>query len=917
MRCETARESLIAFIDGELSGLAAWSVRRHLARCGDCAGELISLQDLNHRLRSLDILQGHSPANPRISVAASASPAVPRSLRRDLCPAALDGSPRHGRVGWRRAVVPVLAALGLLAVVALQVGRWADGPKTRRHPSPPIARSRPGPILPSPSPVPTPRVASGRAPAATVNAIPSNRTAQHLVPALVLGPPSAPLHDFAAHDRNRIQAAQRWSSLPGDEWDIEVHLRRNVRVRDDFVQVPFPRLAAASDRQLPEAVESYKREAAIVDVRLSRAVTLQQKATALSDLCERLRADTGIQLDAGSSVADEKVTIFCEKLPLREVMRQLSRPFGYAWLRSGKQGEYKYELVQDLRSQLLEEELRNRDRNTALLALEQELEQYRPYLRLTPDEILARVKTAPPSEKKLLENLSGLGYGPIHMYFRLSPRDLAAIRAGQWLAFSAGPQPGEPPLPRVPFSVFAPGERPLPPEVARGILQSWRGEHIRRGPRGLGVVGAEEPDSVPVASVPEVHAWLTMTLDQSELGQYRLEGNAGFRGHDGLLRGQIGLIGAGRSPKVLQPDNETLNARLATDPTLRGRVSVQPQPSCRPTPAPGASSESIPEPKVTMADVLETFHRATGLPLVADAYTRLYKPETITVRNQPRFAALNRLSDVMRLRWSKDASWLQFRSTSFYDDRLKEVPNRLLTRWAGARRQHGYLTLEDLVEIAQLPDAPLKAEEMAEGARHCFGLAEWDLARNEWVLANLRFLAQLTPAQRQEAMTSAGLSFTRMTLAQQQEFIDRTVGSRAILIQEGEGLRSLEDLAGATLRVDYSQPGWYEWRPPVDSLRWIVPAGPPPDGRWLLPPIVRERTREAALQALRRVEPQIREAVWQAVLRADPGNEPTPPGEEAQIVPTNLELTTLYVPGTTRFPVQFQSTNRQSASVGW
>src|SRR5207247_7636838 len=123
-------------------------------------------------------------------------------------------------------------------------------------------------------------------------------------------------------------------------------------------------------------------------------VTLASKAQALSDVCERLRADSGVHLVAGNSVADEKVTLFCEKLPLREVMRHLSRPFGYTWLRSGKLGEYRYELVQDLRSQLLEEELRNRDRNAALLALEQEIERYRPHLNLSPDEALARSRAA-------------------------------------------------------------------------------------------------------------------------------------------------------------------------------------------------------------------------------------------------------------------------------------------------------------------------------------------------------------------------------------------------------------------------------------------------------------------------------------------------------------------------------------------
>ena len=46
--------------------------------------------------------------------------------------------------------------------------------------------------------------------------------------------------------------------------------------------------------------------------------------------------------------------------------------------------------------------------------------------------------------------------------------------------------------------------------------------------------------------------------------------------------------------------------------------------------------------------------------------------------------------------------WLEFRSMSFYDDRLKEVPNRFLSRWAGSRREQGTLTLDDLCEIVAL-----------------------------------------------------------------------------------------------------------------------------------------------------------------------------------------------------------------------
>ena len=119
----------------------------------------------------------------------------------------------------------------------------------------------------------------------------------------------------------------------------------------------------AAGLMLPEA------EKEVVDSRLGQKVTLAFKGTALSDLCDHLRTETGVPLTAGPSVADEKMTLFCKQMPLRDVMRQLSRPFGYTWVRSTREGQYRYELLQDLRSQLLEEELRNRDRHAALLAL--------------------------------------------------------------------------------------------------------------------------------------------------------------------------------------------------------------------------------------------------------------------------------------------------------------------------------------------------------------------------------------------------------------------------------------------------------------------------------------------------------------------------------------------------------------------
>src|SRR5207302_4100444 len=155
------------------------------------------------------------------------------------------------------------------------------------------------------------------------------------------------------------------------------------------------------------------------------------------------------------------------------------------------------------------------------------------------------------------------------------------------------------------------------------------------------------------------------------------------------------------------------------------------------------------------------------------------------------------------------------------------------------RRQQGLLPLDDLCEIAQLSDAQLDGADMAEGARNCFGLEEWDLARNGKLRPQLRYLAILTPEQRRLAMTAEGLPFTGMSLAQQQRFLSDGVA---------QPLESLDELAGAVLRVEYTHPGEFQWLPP-EALRWIMPVEPGPQGRRALMPPIRARTREAALEA--------------------------------------------------------------------
>jgi hypothetical protein len=851
------------------------------------------------------------------------APEPPPELRQRVAELARACDARCAQPGlWRRLAAgwpqAALATAALVIMMGLLLGRWIPGrwPRTgrpelaqqralqpipsrsRRVPPPrqnnsgaQIARSpstRPHVSYPRPAPSPRPP-ARGTGNGSLVQPVPNAG------PRLAAGPTNDAVHGTG----DLAERARPGATSSSDEWEaLAARVRRTLPVRDDFVRIPFPRLVDTSDRQIVAAVDSYKREAAIMDARLAREVTAQQKATALADLCERLRSETGIRLEVGQSVADEKVTLFCRSVPLRDVMRQLSRPFGYTWLRSGKAGDYRYELVQDLRSQLLEEELRNRDRSAALLALDREVERYRPYLGLSPDEALARSKTAPPTQKKLLERVAGQGWAGLQLYFRLSRQEMLSLRSVQELWYHSVPRPGQ---------------QALPSAVAHGALESLRDYRMLKLP-GAGfsfTTDLTASGALPLAEVPEVRVMVGLRLSQSELGQLTLRGGTGFAVYGSLSLPDTSTfdwadLAVGTSPTVQNPENDAANAKLTRDPSLRTRNSIQPQASCPPAPrAPAAldpttATESAPEPKVTSADVLEAIHRATGLPIVSDYYTRLHKPEAVSLVNQPRFDGLNRVADAMRMRWNKDGSWLQFRSASYYDDRLKEVPNRLLARWAASRRQHGALTLDDFCEIAQLPDAQLEAEEMAKGASACFGLVEWDMARGN-LRQHLRFLAQMTPAQRQEAMSAQGLEFPRMTLAQQQQFISLAIDS------DDEPLQSLEELEGATLRVEYSLPGWFTWRVPGleslpgrDWLQWVVPLGLGWHGKRAPRPQVRERTREAALAAARRIAPQLSQEVVDAMRQLDPRHEAVPiVPDDSQIVPTKRDLTVIYIPGAT------------------
>src|SRR5207237_279131 len=186
---------------------------------------------------------------------------------------------------------------------------------------------------------------------------------------------------------------------------------RLAGLRDDFITIPPVRVVSLAPGAAVDPERIRKQEAAKVDARLFQKVTLRLKAASLEELCRQMSAATGVALRAARGVGDEKVTVLIEDRPAREVMRAVARLLDYQWERTGEPGAYRYELRQDLLSQLAEQELRNRDLQAALLDVDRQMKAYAPYLDLTPDQLKEREKGIGDAEKALLGKIDGAGWG--------------------------------------------------------------------------------------------------------------------------------------------------------------------------------------------------------------------------------------------------------------------------------------------------------------------------------------------------------------------------------------------------------------------------------------------------------------------------------------------------------------------------
>jgi hypothetical protein len=238
------------------------------------------------------------------------------------------------------------------------------------------------------------------------------------------------------------------------------------------------------------------------------------------------------------------------------------------------------------------------------------------------------------------------------------------------------------------------------------MLQAWTGNVDVNG------------RPTPMAEVPGIKiSQVLLRLDRSELGQVSLHVQWAAV-WPGAMPGGRKELATGRSPSLASPENATANAALRGRPPFDQVVSFEPKPSCPAikTPRPADLDLNLDRASFNLdraqsyafsSDVWEAVHRATGLPIIADFYTHLYPVGKLTVERRPLFQALCAVGDALGVRWTKDGEFLLCRSTSYYWDKLREVPNRYLQQWVRDRDANGGLPFADFLEMATMSDPQL------------------------------------------------------------------------------------------------------------------------------------------------------------------------------------------------------------------
>jgi hypothetical protein len=546
---------------------------------------------------------------------------------------------------------------------------------------------------------------------------------------------------------------------------------------------------------------------------LARRVTYTETKVPLGELVEKVAGETGVKLTAGRSVADEPVAVVVKEMPARELLDQLAGLLDYQWSRQGHEGAWRYEIDQDLAAKQREEALRQAQMVAVEKRLRERLASYVDLARMPEEKLQALLDTAQKhqeeSQKLSPELRQALLRSPeerareqqfadaralwtpanralARLVGSLTPRQWNALRKEGWLNFCTDPQPGEERLPvevEKAFQARQPGAlpslRPVSAADSTMVEEMRRGDEAAReqwaSASGYRVTIRMDADRIQTGGA----LWLTANAAPLRSGEPMaanpLEGDSWRRiflyaGPEDLPQQQEQA--AEQTPERL--------ARLQQDPVVgvKKPFSLTVKPRRKPF-----GSGTFP---LRFRDLLPDLARIYGVQLLSDAYwTSSPRADELPAAGEPTalFTLLDRLAGSTH-RWQQASvargeegasgasdRVIRLRSRTWFFDRPREVPLRMVRHWQQVAAVQGILPLEEYVAMASsLTDAQLDSlDQVLDQVEMPFGAV--DTLSSLALRHALRLYASLSPGQRQALAQGRPVPVAEMTPLQRTRFL--------------------------------------------------------------------------------------------------------------------------------------------------
>jgi hypothetical protein len=520
-------------------------------------------------------------------------------------------------------------------------------------------------------------------------------------------------------------------------------------------------------------------------VGLDKPVMYSEAKIPLGELVSKVAVDTGVRLTAARDVADEPVAVVVNALPARQLLQELAALLDYHWSRRGREGAWRYEIWQDVASKQREEALRKALSSEMEKQFWQDVRQYIEIAALSSAQIQEMLeaerqqKTGEAADERRRLEIASVLSSPIRralagLLGHLSPNQWNLLREGSGITLSTDATQGTQPLPDETVRTFR-ANRPneFPPDevlfpgdpVAEERARRWEKEMQEQWATATDYRVTLRLELTPAATVGSSQGLFSL------IAEGRARSSDGPRGS--FLTGGVGttLVVAARPLdfQTLQRTGEATPERrvaLEKDPVLGAMKLFKPEAKST-----LGDDRQARAPRWRLRDLLPELAHTYGLHFISDAYWNtspsLDVPAAMT--GPISLAALLDRSASFTHRWDCRGSLVRLRSRTWFLDRPREVPLRLVRRWTKLFAKEGGLSLEEYIKkVAPLNDGQIETLRLLVG--------ELGLPPDFYSLASaihvLRLYASLSQDQRRELWQGKALAVSRMTVAQHSLFAE-------------------------------------------------------------------------------------------------------------------------------------------------